>query len=61
MHEPLDLCVKIIQLRSYAAAKQIVENSKTLNDLPDDPMIDLVQEIQFDVANEMRTKKRGKP
>lgn len=54
------LCLRIIEQRQYARAKEIVEQSKSLDDLPDSPMIQLVQEIQFDIAKEARAKKRKK-
>lgn len=57
IHEPLDLCLGIIECRNYARAKRLVEQSQSLDDLPDDPMIALVQEIQFDIAREARNKR----
>ncbi len=58
MQEPFGMALRIIEARAYARAKDTIENTKKLDDLPDDPMIAMVQEIQFDIANEHR--KRGR-
>lgn len=55
--EPLGLCLAIIEQRAYARAKDIVERTEHLDDLPDDPMVKLVQEIQWDLAREARERK----
>lgn len=46
--------LRIMELRTYARAKELVERTDKLDDLPNDAMIDLVQEIQFDIAREAK-------
>ena len=49
---PWGLVPDIITARAYARAKGIVDNAKSEEDVPDDPMIDLVFEIQQDIIKE---------
>lgn len=58
VHEPFDLCLRILEYRAYARAKHLVEQSRSFEDLPDDPMVALVQEIQFDIAREWRARQK---
>ncbi len=58
VHEPIDLCLLIMEDRAYARAKQLVDQTEKVEDLPDDPMVDLVQEIEFDIAREKIEAKR---
>ena len=58
--EPLDVCLRIIEERAYARAKQLIAQAKTMDDLPDDPMIDLVQEIEFEIAKEVKERRGAK-
>lgn len=57
--EPLGLCLRIIEMRSYAEAKRIVKTTK-LDDLPDTPMIRMVDEIKWDRAKEAKEARRRK-
>lgn len=60
LHEPLDLCLRIVEYRAYDRAKELVEKTEKLDDLPDTPMVKLVQEIQHDIALEAwRAKQSG--
>ncbi len=58
--EPVDLCLMIIEDRAYARALDLVKRTEKQSDLPDDPMVDMVLEIQFDVAREALEAKRAK-
>ena len=58
--EPLEVCLLIMESRAYAKAKQIVEQTEKAEDLPDDPMVDLVQEIQFALAREAIEARRAR-
>ena len=42
--------MRIITMRAFARAKEMYEGAKSAKDLPDNPMIDLVQEIEFDIV-----------
>ncbi len=46
--------------RAYARALDLVKRTEKADDLPDDPMVDMVLEIQFDVAREAAEAKRAK-
>ena len=50
----------IIEDRAYARALDLVKRTEKSDDLPDDPMVDLVLEIQFDIAREAMDAKRAK-
>ncbi len=55
MEQPIDLCLHIIELRSYAQAKTAVENAQGSDgedNLPDHPMIDLVWQVLAEQAKE---------
>ena len=52
----IDLVLRIMDDRAYARAKHTIETTK-MDDLPDDPMIGLVQEIQFDIARERKARR----
>ena len=50
----------IMELRSYARAKELVDNAKKEEDLPDSPWVDIVFEIETAIIREKRKKKHGK-
>lgn len=56
VEEPLELALRIMEDRAYHRAKLAVSKCKNLDDLPDDPMVALVLEIEFDIA---RAKRHG--
>ena len=43
-----------MEARAYVRAKHIVENAKSQDDVPNDPMVDMVWSIQQDIAREAR-------
>ncbi len=47
-----------MEARAYTRAKDLVAKTEKMEDLPDDPMIDLVQEIEFEIAREKIEAKR---
>ena len=53
------MCLRIIDCRAYARAKDAVKRAEKADDLPDDPMIDIVQDIEFALAREAMERKRG--
>lgn len=46
MEQPLALALRVVEYRSYERAKAMVDNTKKAENLPDHPMIDLVQEVE---------------
>ncbi len=55
MEQPLDLCLTIMELRSYAQAKALVEQAQGSDgedNLPDHPMIDTVWAVLADKARD---------
>jgi len=58
--EPLELALRIIEARHYVRAKRLIDDAKSQDDVPDHPMINMVWEIQHDIAREIRAR-RGKP
>lgn len=50
-----------MEARGYAAAKALVDRAEKqdvkLDDLPDDPLINLVYDIEFDIAKEARLRR----
>lgn len=49
-----------MELRAYARAKHIVDHARKRSDLPDTPMIQRVQEIEFALAEaEIEARKHG--
>lgn len=45
IEQPLGLALTIMEMRSYAAAKRLVDGSKDDSQLPDHPMIPLAKEF----------------
>lgn len=55
MRQPFDLALRIMELRSYAGAKELVERpGMKLDDLPNSPMVNLVREIETEIVMEQR-------
>ena len=48
-----------MELRGYERAKSRVDNTKKDEDLPDHPMIELVQDIEHAIAAAKREAMRG--
>ena len=46
-----------IEVRSYQRAKELLDNAKSDKDIPDNPMIDTVFEIQHELIKRKRGKK----
>ena len=46
----------IIELRAYARAKDTLKHAKRPEDIPNDPMIDIVFEVETEIA---RGRKEG--
>ena len=62
--QPLSLCFEIIEDRNYARAKQMVEQVKSVNDLPpNDPYVEMVLAIQKAelplIAEEQRARREA--
>ena len=57
INEPLLLCLRIIEQRAYARAKDIVDHTEKASDLPNNAMVEMVQDIEFDIAQEARDAK----
>ena len=55
---PWGLVWDIMELRSYARAKELVDNAKREDDLPQSPWCDLVLDIQAQIIKEKRQKKK---
>lgn len=49
---PAGLLETILECRAFAAAKQIVDHARNAKDIPPTPMTALVQEIEFDLAQQ---------
>jgi hypothetical protein len=49
---PEGLLETILEYRSFAHAKAAVDRAQSKADIPQTPMCDLVQEIEFDIARE---------
>jgi hypothetical protein len=56
---PCGLLERILDARSYAAAKAIVDRAKSKQDIPATPMTALVQEIEFALAQAEIDAKRA--
>jgi hypothetical protein len=54
LDDPAGMAIEILELRAYARAKESLDNAKSKNDVPDSPMIDMVMEIQADLAKRKR-------
>lgn len=50
LDEPRGMALDIIELRAYARAKSALEQAKNSKDIPDDPMIERVWEVQHEIA-----------
>jgi len=55
-NDPERLVLRVLPLRVFASAKEAYESAKTKDDIPDHPMIDAVQEIEFGLAAEQLKK-----
>lgn len=47
---PVGLLERIIEYRAFAAAKNVVDNARDKDQIPDTPMTALVQEIEYDLV-----------
>jgi hypothetical protein len=47
---PAGLLEEIIEMRAFAAAKQIVDSAQRRQDIPRTPMCQLVQRIEFELV-----------
>lgn len=54
---PSGLLEEILELRAFAHAKQICDHAKEAKDIPQTPMTDLVQTIEFGLMRERRRKR----
>ena len=58
MQQPLDLCLDILEGRSYAEAHALVQRTADESQLPDTPMVGRALDYQYQAAAElMRAKK----
>lgn len=51
---PWGMVADIISCRAYARAKNVVDNAQSEQDVPDDPMVDMVFRIQADIVREKK-------
>jgi hypothetical protein len=56
MDEPLDLCLRIIELRQYARIKDAVDRADSDARMPKGPMSDLVFEIEHELLKERQER-----
>ena len=49
MNDPAQMAIDIIELRAYSRAKELLDNARDSKDIPDNPMIDRVFEIQAEL------------
>jgi len=56
LDDPKQMALDILELRAYARAKEILDNAKRSEDVPDNPMIDRVFLIQHEI---LERKKAG--
>ena len=60
MTDPSQMAFDIIELRSYARAKEILDNAKDAKEIPDSPAIDRVWEIYHIVEDrELLERQKG--
>ena len=58
LDQPLDLCLDILEGRSYADAHALVQRTQDENQLPDTPMVQRALDYQYQAADErIRAKK----
>jgi len=57
LDDPLNMALEIMELRAYARAKEVLDNAKSKNDVPSSPMVDMVMEIQAELAKRKRGEK----
>ena len=55
-HAPLYLVTDIMELRAYARAKHLIDTAQKEEDVPVNPMTELVLEIQNDILQERKKK-----
>lgn len=51
---PVGFFQELLETRAYVRAKQMVDTAKKKSDLPQTPLIALIQEIEFDLVAEDR-------
>ena len=51
------MTLKIMEARAYVRAKNIIEAAKSQDEIPDNPIVDMVWAIQHDIARESRLKR----
>ena len=54
LDDPSGMAIEILELRAYARAKETLDNAKSKNDVPGSPMVDMVMEIQAELAKRKR-------
>jgi len=54
LDDPAGMAIEILELRAYARAKESLDNAKSKNDVPSSPMVDMVMEIQAELAKRKR-------
>ena len=54
MNDPSQMAFDIIELRSYARAKEILDNAKDSREIPDSPAIDRVWEVQHELLGRQK-------
>ena len=57
MRQPDEIAMDILDLRSYARAKDMFDGTKKKEDLPDSPYIDLVWEFYKEQSDEVLAKR----
>ena len=58
LDQPLDLCLDILEARSYADAHALVQRTADESQLPDTPMVQRALDYQYQAAAErIRAKK----
>lgn len=47
---PAGLIESILEVRAFTAAKQVYDRAENKNQIPDEPLVQLVKELDFDAA-----------
>ena len=61
MQQPLDLALRVMELRAYAGAKHALVNAKKKEEIPNSPMVLTVMEIQAELLETLGKLKPGGP
>ena len=57
LDQPYDLVMRMLNLRSYAKAKTLVDSAESQDAMPDTPMVRRVQGIQAEILLELQQRK----